>query len=380
MGESLYLQSNRDYEFSLPDPMPISLSGGGDCDGQLDRFCLLATQTIRSPAALITIGSDHRQWIKACCGMMAPDPARLDEPLPTSIFSHIAESAEPIALDLAEWGADYLEMLQVEEGAAASLLATALRDRDGNLLGTVSVLNNRPRQWNAWRREALTSIAAIIENHIDTDTKVASIRAAQWRSDLVAREMSHRMRNVFTVVSGFVSISARKHPESAALASMILGRIEAFATATDYVVPKEHAGSKSTDKAELDGLIRNLCRAYDTNGRIEIHGGRLPMMEKAALVISLVIHELGTNSLKYGSLSAPGGKVSVDCHEAGDRFRIIWREHDGPTIASPPTRVGFGSRMCKQAVGGSLHGSVTYDWKPEGLTVIIEAERGLLIK
>ncbi|TFF18739.1 hypothetical protein E3C22_21180 [Jiella endophytica] len=378
MGSLLHLESKWGGEILRGDPAVLPLPD--DRDLQLERFCRLAQQTLRAPAAIVTIGSDHRQWVKASQGREVADALPAEEPLPLEIFGRVVESDQPVELQFDAAACEGGAAIWIETGPAASLLATPLRDRDGGLLGTLSVLDARPRKWNAWQRDALTTIAAIVENHIDTDTKVAGMRAEQWRSDLVAREMSHRMRNVFTVVSGFVTISAKNHPGSAGLAQMILGRIEAFATANDYVVSKQSPLAAASDRAELAGLIEVLCRAYDSSGRISVEGGALPVNEKAALVISLVIHELGTNSLKYGSLSCPDGRVAIRCEEAGARFRIVWREYDGPSIDCPPTRIGFGSRMCQQAVAGSIDGKVTYDWRPDGLTVSIDAARAALIK
>ena len=378
MSDTISVSSSHDPMVSTMTR--IDRSGPIDPSKQpdLQRFCRLAAQTLRAAGAIVTLGTGRQQLYRQDWGDDFAISAVPGPHIPASFLSEIAAGRAPAELHRSRSESMTCRTGDVDCTAPRSAIGVALRDSTGNFIGMLIVLDHRMRKWSFHHRESLTTVASLIESHIEANTKVADIRAAQSRSDLVVREMSHRMSNVFTVVSSLVTLSAHKHPESTALASTILGRIEAFAAATKYVMPKDGPAPEAAEaaEAELHGLIRVLSRSYDAGGRIVVRGGNVPIKERAALVISLVIHELGTNALKYGSLSVPDGSVVVECEALDGRYRVVWRELGGPAIASPPTRTGFGSKMCRQAIAGSLEGTLTHHWETAGLTVVVDTPLG----
>jgi PAS domain S-box-containing protein len=185
-------------------------------------------------------------------------------------------------------------------------------------------------------------------------------------SHLLARELSHRIKNIFAVVAGLISLRARRVPEAAEFASELIDAISALGRAHDYVRPME--GIKGDD---LRGLLAELMAPYDDgSGRVVITGGDCAIGPRAATPIALTFHELATNAAKYGAFSADGGSVSIaiDCPESGETARIQWRESGGPP-ADHPAEEGFGSRLIRSSIEGQLGGSIERRFAPGGLEV-----------
>jgi two-component sensor histidine kinase len=98
--------------------------------------------------------------------------------------------------------------------------------------------------------------------------------------------------------------------------------------------------------------------------------------EQAATSLALVVHELATNSLKYGSLSAASGMLDVSCLDhVGDEVVITWSERGGPSVVAPTPPAGFGSKMVNRTMTRQFGGSIAFDWSKEGLIVTMRMSR-----
>ncbi|WP_235913425.1 sensor histidine kinase [Croceibacterium salegens] len=186
--------------------------------------------------------------------------------------------------------------------------------------------------------------------------------------DLLARELSHRIKNIFAVVSGLVSLKARKSPENREFADELIGTIVALGRAHDYVRP---TGTLVEDN--LHGLLGELFAPYDTGSmaRVRVSGDDCAISGRAATPLALVFHELATNSAKYGALAAASGHVELEVRDTGDDLRLTWSEHGGAQPKQAPAE-GFGSRLVEMSVTGQLGGSWQRDFEPDGLVVEFE--------
>ena len=184
--------------------------------------------------------------------------------------------------------------------------------------------------------------------------------------DLLARELSHRIKNIFAVVAGLVSIRARRHEEAKEFAAELIDAIRALGRAHDFVRPVEGAKGDS-----LRGLLTELMAPYsDDRQRIVIDGKDCSIGPRAATPLALIFHELATNSAKYGALSIEGGSVAIeiDCPEGEGQAGITWREQDGPSTDVPGVE-GFGSRLVQMSIEGQLGGTMERRFLPGGLEV-----------
>ena len=196
--------------------------------------------------------------------------------------------------------------------------------------------------------------------------------------DLLARELSHRIKNIFAVISGLVSLQGREHPGAEDFVKELSATIRTLGKAHDFVRP--HAGRT---ESTLNGLIAELLAPYGRIGgdRIAISGCGCPIGEKTATPLALIFHELATNSAKYGALSHSKGHLSVDVIEQGDDIVVQWREtglgrrnetgHDDKPddTSGQGEREGFGSRLLRTAVEGQLTGKFSRRFTEDTLEV-----------
>ena len=197
-------------------------------------------------------------------------------------------------------------------------------------------------------------------------------REAEAR-ELLASELSHRIKNIFAVVSGLIALRARGRAEVADFAAELNAAIRALGTAHDYVRPDSN---RRSDK--LADLLGDLLSPYDGAGesRVEIGGDPVAIGSRAATPLALIFHELATNSAKYGALAHADGTVAVKViAPCGDETSICvdWTETvPGGLDADRLGEESFGSRLLRMAVEGQLGGQFTRELAPDGLTVRIE--------
>ena len=121
----------------------------------------------------------------------------------------------------------------------------------------------------------------------------------------------------------------------------------------------------------MHGLLREILIPYEMDGvgRYEIDGEDVPVGERSATPIALVIHELATNAVKYGALSAADGMIRIKTRKDGDHVTISWQEVGGPAIDHAPVHSGFGSQLSEISISDQLGGTLERRWETSGLTV-----------
>ncbi len=197
------------------------------------------------------------------------------------------------------------------------------------------------------------------------NTDISEQIKAERKLALVSTELSHRIKNIFAVVSGLISLAAKNHPGAKEFAAEVRQRIAALGRSHDFIRPRA-LGRQST----LFGLFDELLSPYQNNKRIQLLGDNVPVEEHAATPLALLLHELATNATKYGALSVSEGRVTVKVTSApaANRLEIVWCEENGPPVVEP-TQTGFGSQLAMLSIEGQMGGSIVYDWRKDGLTV-----------
>ena len=267
--------------------------------------------------------------------------------------------------------------------------------------------DDQPRAWEAWSRSLATGEPYEIEyrlrHHsgeyrwtlgralpvrgedgsivrwVGTCTDIDEHKRTAEQNEILSRELSHRIKNIFAVVSGLIALSARQFPGIKPFATQLQGRIASLGRAQDYVRPHRDRSAPHPGPQTLMMLLKQILSPYPAldEGRLVISGDDLPVDDRGATPIALVIHELATNSAKYGALSVPEGQVELTTSVDGD-VRITWQERGGPPIASAPTEFGFGSRLSEISIEQQLGGKLVRSWDPEGLTVRIDVAKNRL--
>ncbi|WP_148663436.1 sensor histidine kinase [Bosea vaviloviae] len=200
---------------------------------------------------------------------------------------------------------------------------------------------------------------------------VTGRKQAEEGHELLAGEMSHRVKNLLAIASGLTQIASRSSSTAAEMAKDLTTRLTSLGRAHDLVRPLPgHQGTA----ALLGDLLSILLSPYEDmgafSGRIRVAVPRMGVGEGAATTLALVIHELATNSVKYGALSSDEGTLDVSGSLEGDDIKIVWMERGGPSVE--PSKVsGYGSRLVARSVNGQLNGVIDYAWEPEGLIVTL---------
>ena len=214
------------------------------------------------------------------------------------------------------------------------------------------------------KRIAETLRATLIEVVLRlSDEASAERQAANDRQELLIAELNHRVRNILSLIRGLIRQS--KPDESTTVedfVTLVDGRIHALARAHNQIT-EDHWGP-----AHFQQLIDAEVAAFlvEQKDRVSTDGRPVLLNPQAYSTMALVVHELVTNSAKYGSLT-DSGTVHIDWHvDETQHLNIHWTERDGPPVKEP-TRQGFGTTIIERSVPYDLGGRARMEYRPEGL-------------
>ena len=242
-----------------------------------------------------------------------------------------------------------------------------LRHRDGNY------------RWVLGRALPIRDAAGRITRWFGTCTDIHEQKLALEQREIISQELSHRIKNIFAVISGLIQFAARSHPGFAPVATDLRQRITALGRAHDFVRPHSPQSRPHGAQDRLHGLLEQLFAPYqsDVSGgaRVAVTGEDLVVDDRAATPLALLFHELATNATKYGALSQDGGTVTLAIAEEGADVIMTWRETGGPSLNGASEHVGFGTQLIELSAVRQLGGTIERDWQPTGLVVTARAPR-----
>jgi PAS domain S-box-containing protein len=190
---------------------------------------------------------------------------------------------------------------------------------------------------------------------------VTDRKLAEQREKTLARELDHRAKNLLALVQATVRLTQADSVEG--FKTAVEGRLQALSNAHTLIAQSRWAG------ASLHSLVTDELAPYCAPGasRAEIAGQELVLEPKSAQAIAMVLHELATNTVKYGALSVPSGRLRIEWSQGEAQLAIRWTEAGGPPVKRPGHQ-GFGTRVVGEVVKAALQGSLRFDWEPGGLT------------
>jgi two-component sensor histidine kinase len=205
-------------------------------------------------------------------------------------------------------------------------------------------------------------------------------KEAEEAREMLAGEMSHRVKNLFAIAASLTSIAARSAATTTAMERDLRQRLAMLGRAHDLIRPMP--GVPQPKAALLGDLFAVLLAPYDTEGiigdRIRVSVPEVRVGEAAAIALALIAHELATNSVKYGSLSRAHGTLDVTCAKDDGEVVVVWTERGGPRVTAPAGPAGFGSKLLDLSLAQQLGGSVAYDWQPRGAIVTLHMGKARL--
>jgi PAS domain S-box-containing protein len=201
---------------------------------------------------------------------------------------------------------------------------------------------------------------------------ISGRKRAEEHQQLLINELNHRVKNTLATVQSITSLSLRNADTAADARVAVEGRLFALSRAHDVLTRENWEG------AHLHDIIGEVAEPYqsDKQGRMQWRGPIVHLAPKMALALSMAIHELATNAVKYGALSNETGEVHlswlVDHTLKPPHLLLRWEEKGGPTVKTPSRR-GFGSRLIERSLAYDLEGQVRMEYATAGLVCTVEA-------
>jgi PAS domain S-box-containing protein len=191
----------------------------------------------------------------------------------------------------------------------------------------------------------------------------------EQQRELLRGELAHRIKNLISIIQAIAKQTLRGEDLPAAR-DVFLSRLGAIAQAQSLLSDDQDAA------AGLEDVLNYALRPFQSGAQSVAVGGPPVMLSpKQVLTLSMAVHELATNSLKYGAFSVPDGRVTVNWDsleaEDGRRLMLAWSESGGPPV-EPPTKKGFGTRIIEQVLAADFSGNVQIVYAPEGLICRLE--------
>ena len=226
---------------------------------------------------------------------------------------------------------------------------------------------------------------------VSTDLFLLSLMMSAYRAELIARrdvermadaqevmanELDHRLKNVFATMNAIITLSQRHATTASDLAAKLKERLNAMARSSLLLRGRGDAGHRTTLAAVFEQALQPF--GLGDSGRIRLSGPQLFTNGQSGVVLSLILHELGTNAAKYGALSVTTGHVALEWRERDQPsengealLEITWRERGGPTpVSSNPDRKGFGSTLIPRVLS-MLNGEAIINFPEEGAFVTL---------
>lgn len=316
------------------------------------------------PFSTVTLIDHDRQWHKAAFGI----GDLRETPRDVSFCAHSILSEDPLVLvpDVTK-DARFADNPFVTGDPRLRFYAAALlRTPDGLPLGTVCVVDFKPRVLDERQKNMLRLMAKQVMAQIALRREIAERRMAEKQQQMLIGELHHRVKNTLATVQAIIQMSLREARDLDSFRDGINERIGSLA--------KTHTllSAVSWSAVPFRELLATELDPYHQIGRLTLDGADFRLDAQTAVTIGMVIHELTTNASKYGALSNEQGKLAVawTCTPAGDENTIdlAWTESGGPVLGAPGAG-GFGSALMRRIVERQLHGKLDVAFRPDGLQV-----------
>jgi len=234
-----------------------------------------------------------------------------------------------------------------------SYLAVPVLARSGEVIGGLFFGHNKAGVFTLDSEHVAVGIAAHAAIAIENARLYETAQEETQSKELLLREFKHRIKNTLSTVQAIAGQTLRSAPQSEREA--FNARLQVLAHAHDLLTDRDW------QQAAVRDLVQRALAPFEKE-RLLIDGPDAALDANKALLLTMALHELATNAVKYGALSNREGKVHVTWSVAGDRLTVTWREVDGPAVQSPE-RKGFGSLLIAQATDNQA----LIEFAPEGV-------------
>jgi len=195
-------------------------------------------------------------------------------------------------------------------------------------------------------------------------------KRAEEARELISGEMHHRIKNLFALTSALAVIASRATTTKEAMTRDLTDRLIALSAAHDLIRPDINTQSRAGDIGAILGVLLKPYMENDPDeSRLVIAVPKLLVGEHSATAIAMIVHELATNSMKYGALSTASGRLAISARLQADNVELTWKETGGPPVVPSSNAPGFGTKLVMRSVKDQLNGTMKVDWPREGVVV-----------
>nr|WP_280987312.1 GAF domain-containing protein [Fulvimarina endophytica] len=347
---------------------------GPEPEREFDRVTALVRRLLDVPVAYLTLAGNRRKTVDPEAGFEEAWSQMLEAPSNRALCERVTRSGEVVVIADMSWDGWVRAEPATGEMSVRAFIGVPLRLSSGNVIGSLCAMDTRVRDWSADDLSLMQDFSEIIMREVALRTEVERRKAAEEETRLVARELQHRSRNAFSILQAVISLSMR----DAGLTSLkleIIDRISSVA-ATQELIAESEGGT-----ILLDAILARELAPFTSPDRYDAWGPPVEVTANEAVFLSMIIHELATNAVKYGALrSSSKGRLDLSWDkEPGDEEKLLsleWRESGLDLAAAQPSgnepRGGFGSELLDILVMNQLRGSIERMAKPDGLTIALE--------
>lgn len=266
-------------------------------------------------------------------------------------------------------GVDPASLLHPDDATRAVEIWSAALKKGEGFEAELRILRGDGRfRWFLSRSEPVLDREGAVAGWIGASIDIDDRRRAQERLELMVNELNHRVKNNLAAVQALAAQTFRGSESLPQAREAFTSRLMALSRAHDILTRQQWEGAQLA-KIAVEVLAPNMPSAE----ALTIEGPPVSLGPNAALTLSMALHELSTNALKYGALSTPEGRVALrwEAMPSG-MLHLTWTESGGPRV-SPPAATGFGSRLLTRSLAAELRGVVRLDYREAGVVCTIEA-------
>lgn len=318
-----------------------------------DDIVHIAANVCNTPIALVSLVEQDRQWFKARVGIDA-----CETPINQSVCAlGLCSSDLLIIPDLTADPRTIDNTLVSGESNLRFYAGAPLITPNGEVIGMLCVIDvvPRPDGLTSEQKMGLQALARQVIAQLELRLAIEAMRKLEAERRLLNEEMSHRLKNTLALVQGMANQTLKGVTERDAVAAFE-NRLMALSSAHDILL------QDNWSSARLHRVVEGGMALHAPLDRFEIDGPEMMLGPRGALSVAMLMHELATNAVKHGALSAPTGHVRVGWRiESGDApvLHLIWRESGGPAVARPE-QGGFGSKLIAMGLCGARKVTETY--------------------
>lgn len=248
-----------------------------------------------------------------------------------------------------------------DKQAAEAALAKARGGEVGHFAGYCKTAKGNEKYWDV----TVTQVASTSNrpaHFLSISRDITVQREFALRQEVIAKESAHRVKNILTVVQ---SVAHQTLPDGPATESFS-ARLRSLATAQEVLLQADRG------VFSLRTIIETALLPVCNGSRCSFEGDDLELSPERGLALSMAVHELATNAIKYGSLSNDEGEVAIQSTVTNGRLSLVWRESGGPPVVAPDVQ-GFGTRVITRNLEASFNGKVTRRFHQDGMIFELDA-------